>query len=209
MKAYRLGRDRGEFDHDWLSGLTTAQPYRPFSMPKIFKYKKEITQEYLKSIFDYCHESGNLIYRVKVSKKINLNQVAGTIQKSSAGKPYLHIIIDGYRYRAHHLVWLYVYGQFPSMIIDHIDGNGLNNKLSNLEEKSESENHKNKRLFKTNKTGISGVHFRKDKFTARIKLNYICHNLLTTADFFEACCARKAAENRFGFHENHGTVRPL
>lgn len=23
-------------------------------------------------------------------------------------------------------------------------------------------------------------------------------------DFFEACCARKSAENRFGFHANYG-----
>ena len=26
---------------------------------------------------------------------------------------------------------------------------------------------------------------------------------------FEACCARKSAENKYGFHKNHGTVRPL
>ena len=43
MKAYRLGRDRGEFDHDWLSGLTTAQPYRPFSMLPILQNQSVLT----------------------------------------------------------------------------------------------------------------------------------------------------------------------
>lgn len=172
---------------------------------------KGISQEDLKSILHYCQETGIFTYAKKVSKKINLGQKAGTVQKTKAGKPYVHIIINGYRYRAHHLVWIYMYGHLPSMIIDHIDGDGTNNRLSNLHDKSEQENHKNKRLFRTNKTGLPGVFWRKERsiFCAQIKVNYVNYNLLNTKDFFEACCARKSAEHRFGFHENHGQIRPL
>lgn len=172
---------------------------------------KGISQEELKSIFHYCPQSGEFTYIKKVSKKINLGQKAGTIQKTHAGKSYIHIIIDGYRYRAHHLVWLYVYGYIPSMIIDHIDGDGTNNRLLNLEEKTSLENHKNKRLFRTNKLGIAGVYWRPDRrvFSAQIKVNRVNKHLLNTVDFFEACCARKSAERSLGFHENHGSVRPL
>jgi len=46
-------------------------------------------------------------------------------------------------------------------------------------------------------------------FVTKIGNNWKKINLINTKDFFEACCARKSAENKYGFHENHGSIRPL
>lgn len=58
----------------------------------------------------------------------------------------------------------------------------------------------------TNKTGISGVYWCKDrkKWTARISVNNKTKYLGRFDDFFEACCARKSADNTYNFHMNHG-----
>lgn len=63
----------------------------------------------------------------------------------------------------------------PGMIIDHIDGNGLNNKKENLRIGTYQQNAQNAR--KTNKDTTSkykGVHYRKPmkKWVARIGVNY-------------------------------------
>ena len=42
--------------------------------------------------------------------------------------------IDGDRYQPTHIIWAIAFGHFPKYEIDHIDDNGLNNKLENLQD---------------------------------------------------------------------------
>lgn len=65
-----------------------------------------------------------------------------------------------------------------SMEVDHIDGNGLNNRRSNLRVCTRSQNGKNRKLAKNNKSGYHGVHFantekRKKRWVASIRVNGI------------------------------------
>lgn len=58
-------------------------------------------------------------------------------------------------------------------VIDHIDGNPLNNKKSNLRICSQSENTRNAKTRSDNKTGYKGVTYRKDtsRFRAKIRVD--------------------------------------
>jgi hypothetical protein len=58
--------------------------------------------------------------------------------------------------------------------VDHINGNGLDNRKCNLRLASRSENLKNRRVFKTNKLGYKGIHFEKStgRYTVRISVSY-------------------------------------
>ena len=56
---------------------------------------------------------------------------AGKPVKSNLGK-YTDIHIDGYSYKAHRLVWLYVYGKWPEYTIDHVNREKSDNRLCNL-----------------------------------------------------------------------------
>jgi hypothetical protein len=56
---------------------------------------------------------------------------------------YTVIRICGRGYKAHRLAWLYVYGTWPTLQIDHIDEGKRNNALANLREATPSENLQN------------------------------------------------------------------
>ena len=59
------------------------------------------------------------------------------------------------------------------MYVDHIDGNKLNNRRSNLRICTNQENCMNRKKCNNNLAGYKGVHFRKDlnKFHAQIAFN--------------------------------------
>jgi hypothetical protein len=59
----------------------------------------------------------------------------------------------------------------PSRMIDHRDGNGLNNTRSNLRECSHLENMRNRKMHSNNKSGYRGVWRFKRWFRAGIQLN--------------------------------------
>ena len=72
-----------------------------------------------------------------------------------------------YAIYSHRLAWFLHYGELPKKQIDHIDGNKINNRISNLRDVSNQENAFN---F-VNAKGYSWDPINK-KFAARIKLNY-------------------------------------
>ena len=87
------------------------------------------------------------------------------------------------------------------LVVDHIDGDGLNNLRSNLRTCSNAENSRNSRITLNSKSGFKGVNCAKSNFSklpwrARIKYNYKEIQLGTYATKEEAARAydRKALE---------------
>ena len=117
----------------------------------------ELTQEQLHELFEY--RDGDLYW--KPSK-------AGTVD----GSGYLQTGIQGRYFKNHRLIFLMHHGYLPSLI-DHIDGNKLNNKIENLRPATRSQNSFNSMKSKINKSGVKGVSWRENlkKYRARIYAN--------------------------------------
>lgn len=62
-----------------------------------------------------------------------------------------------YQVLAHVVVWALYYGEYPESSIDHADGNGLNNEPANLKLASQTQNMHNKRMYRNNRSGHTGV----------------------------------------------------
>ena len=58
---------------------------------------------------------------------------------------------------AHNVVWELCTGQTVKGLIDHIDGNPFNNRITNLREVDHAANARNVKISKRNKTGVVGV----------------------------------------------------
>jgi len=114
-----------------------------------------LTQEDLKSWLDYDLQTG--VFSRK--KYASSTRPCGTVDESG----YTRISVKGKVYKAHHLAWLWVYGKFPSKIIDHINQNPNDNRISNLREVTYSVN----ALNSDKKLGVYRI---KDKFRARLKI---------------------------------------
>lgn len=114
----------------------------------------------------YCPDTG-VFYRLSFNcgRAANAESV-GYVN----GNGYLIISIKNKKFRAHRLAWVMHYGVEPSKFIDHIDGNKLNNRISNLRLATKSQNMMNRPEQINNKLGLKGVHFDKasNKFVAQI-----------------------------------------
>jgi len=125
---------------------------------------KEITQAYIKTLFDY--KGGNLYWKVK-RKTVNPGSLAGRLSQ----KGYIQIGVDGKMYSAHRLIFLLQHGYLPK-VIDHINGNKADNRIENLREASLSENQMN-RKFGKNSSGVKGVVWHKSnkKWMAQLAID--------------------------------------
>lgn len=116
--------------------------------------------------------------------------------------------ISGKTYLAHRVAWALHTGSWPSLQIDHIDGDRGGNKAANLRVVSPAGNQRNVKQRVDNTTGAKGVDFRKasGRWRARIvhQGNRITLGLFD--NFEDAVAARKQAEIDFGYHPNHGRV---
>ena len=139
------------------------------------------------------------------------NQPTGVVNKDINGKPrYIYVYIDGKFYPAHRLAWRLFYGCQPIGYIDHINGNGLDNRIDNLRCVTPSENAKNRKIRPENRSGLSGVMWSvtQKKWAVLVWDQKKQKRLGVFSDFFEAACARKSAETTCGYHANHDRENP-
>lgn len=153
---------------------------------------------------DYDPVSGDLTWAIdRHGRGCKKGHRAGTIAHRK-DTSYLAIMINGKKYYAHRIAWELINGPIPDgKCVDHIDGNGLNNVISNLRVVSLSDNQKNSKTPSNNKTGLAGVTKRNEFFHVHAAGKYIG----ISKDFFEACCLRKSASNTLNFHPNHGRAQ--
>ena len=125
-----------------------------------------LTAERLRAVLDYDRDSGVFTWRLRISRKIRVGSIAGNIMRNG----YVQLMIDGRNYMAHRLAWLYVYGCWPQKVIDHIDGNPTNNRISNLRDVTQRENTENQRHPRSNNAvGLLGVCRNKHRWRATIQ----------------------------------------
>ena len=162
------------------------------------------TQAEIQEILHYDSHTGVFTWKLQRGQQL-VGAIAGSRLKDG-DKYYWRIGVNGKTYQAHRLVWLYVHGEFPKKEIDHINHNTSDNRLSNLREVCRAENAKNQKLYSTNNTGINGVSFCKirGKFKSSIRVNGKNKTLGYFSSFLDACCARKSADHKNGYHRNHG-----
>lgn len=124
--------------------------------------------ERLRESLDYNPETGEFHWKVAVARRTRVGSLAGHVNKFSG---YLQIRVGYSLYYAHRLAWLLTYGEWPEGVIDHADGNCLNNRVDNLRDVSQMVNTQNhQEANSNNKVGLLGVSFNKasGRFVARI-----------------------------------------
>lgn len=177
-----------------------------------------ITQEYLRECFDYDPDSGVVTWKQRpLSHFSNENRhkgwntqyagkVVGYVRKFKRSKTsYLSVKLMRKDYLLHRLIYLMVYGVEPE-IIDHADGDGLNNAINNIRNVDRKTNNRNMPLNSKNKSGFIGVSWasREGKWKSQIRYKGRQVHLGYFEEIDDAIAARQLAEKEHGFHENHG-----
>lgn len=163
-----------------------------------------ITQAYLIERLDYNPETGVFTWKRRLGNSRTINSwntrysgtEAGTVRLSeNSDTLYYRFInlLDKPR-RAHRLAWLYVHGE-DAELIDHIDSDGLNNKIKNLRNTSSLINTRKGKIQTNNKSGFKGVSLRSDtgRWSARCKVGRKFKSLGcfdTKEAAFEAYCSK-------------------
>ena len=169
--------------------------------------KNIVTQEELKRKFSYNSKTG-LFTRLKKMGNFKAGSIV-VIKPHHSGYLYLRMTLDSGEVKSfslHRLAWLYENGILPEFI-DHLNHNRSDNRILNLRSVTRQDNNMNQTLSKHNTSGVMGVswHKRQQKWCAGIKVKYKKIYLGSFDDKNDAILARKEAELKYGFHDNHGS----
>ena len=133
-----------------------------------------LTAERVRDLLDYNPETGDLIWIYPQSVRVSLGDIAGARHRGGQAKSdRFNIGIDGVRYLAHRVIWLWMTGKWPEHEIDHKDQDGANNRWNNLREATKFQNAKNISLTKRNSSGVKGAYFetRSGRYVAEIRVD--------------------------------------
>lgn len=132
------------------------------------KRKTSFTADYIRDLLNYDPETGLFSWRVNRSTSTRIGDPAGNV--TSWG--YHVICVDYIKYMAHRLAWLHVYGHWPVLDIDHINGVRNDNRIINLRDVTPQINSQNLlRAMPSSKTKLLGCHMNRGRFTAQIRVN--------------------------------------
>lgn len=109
--------------------------------------------ELLRERFAYCPETGRLTWRVMPSNNVAIGQMAGVVLKIG----YRKVVVNNEQLYAHHIAWYLHHGEWPSIMIDHINGDRDDNRAGNLRLADQSQQNFNTKRNVKNTSGVKGV----------------------------------------------------
>ena len=119
-------------------------------------------------IFHYDKDTGLVKWKNLKNKHKWKCGIAG-YDHQQTGHRYVHF--DGKVYKEHRLAWLLHYKEWPNGEIDHINGNGFDNRISNLRVVSRHGNMQNMtKPNALNRSGCMGASKNYKRWRARIKV---------------------------------------
>lgn len=170
--------------------------------------------KYLRACLDYNKRTGKLFWRFRprlhFADTRNFNrwnrryafQEAFTATHKNGGK---HGAIDWQPFVAHRVIWKWVTGIEPGIMVDHRDRVRTNNKWNNLRNVTRSQNMQNRKRHSNNRSGHPGVYFNRGerRWKAAIKAQGVVVFLGTYKAKRDAVRVRLAAEKKY-----HGQYSP-
>lgn len=171
--------------------------------------------ELLRQLLRYEPETGKLFWRERTPEMFKrARDCKGWNLKFSGKEAFTAKTANGYHhggigctsYYAHRIIFSMACENLHYGEIDHINGDKSDNRLENLRKVSHAENMKNSKIQKNNVSGFSGVHYEmsSSKWRATINVGGKAKRLGRFANKDDAIAARKEAEDKYGFHPNHG-----
>lgn len=133
--------------------------------------KIEMTKENLNTFFEYIN--GELFWKQPTGSAVKVGSKVNGIYRSGDNY-YSTVRLKGITYPTHRIVWIMHSGDIPTgYMVDHIDGDGLNNRIDNLRLALSAQNTSNSRKRPNTSSQYKGVHFNKatDKWFASISVD--------------------------------------
>ena len=153
----------------------------------------------LKELLIYDPETG--VFKHNLARQgVTVGAKAGYVNSDG----YVYIVLDKKKYVAHRLIWLYLYGHWPTNQLDHINRIRHDNRLINLREVTIKENRQNLNLTSKNKSGVRGVSFDKptNLWRANIQVNGKTINLGRYDTIEKAAKAYAMGAKKYHTHNN-------
>lgn len=164
---------------------------------------KVLDQITLKEHLHYEPDTG-VFTRKRAPQKMHIGSVAGWVDAKNGHRK---VRINRTTYYAHRLAFLYMTGAMPNGFVDHQNGIRDDNRWTNLAVCADFyiSNARNQQTPKHNTSGCMGVKWKKGHCRWEVYIGGKDRTYIgSSKDWFEAVCMRKSAENRFGYHPNHG-----
>jgi hypothetical protein len=120
----------------------------------------------VRELLRYESETGQFYWRVDRTNATRAGMSAGSIN----GTGYVYIKVLGKRRTAHRLAWFLVHGDWPCGVIDHINGDKLDNRLANLRVVTKRQNGQNMQRHRTGRLVGASYHKPSKRWQSRIKV---------------------------------------
>ena len=175
-----------------------------------------MTPSDIKSLVSYDAQTGKLTWKARPREMFaNENVYLGWHTKCHGKQAFTAKMKSGYlsgrilgkTYYAHRVAWLLHYGKWPEHNIDHINGNPTDNRICNLRDVPQVKNTRNSKSRAKTKAIYPGVRFND------VMQKWVVEHGTSKGKYLgsfpctmKAVMAKRAAEQRDGYHVNHGRM---